>query len=300
MSIPGLSNGRKERVMILVLGATGTNGREVLQRLAASGVPARALVRDPARARAQGLDAPGVELVPGDFDDRDALNAAFRGVEKAFVLTPVDRLEVDWVRSATGAAKAAGTRHLVRFSAMGADPASPSELARHHGESDEVLKSSGLAWTILQPNSFHQNILWSAGSVKAAGAIYAPMKDARQSFVDVRDIADVAVLALTRTGHEGQVYELTGPESLSYADLARILTEVLGKPVQYVDVPPEAAEAAMRQAGMPEWNAHAVTELFGRFATGAFAKTTDTVARLLGRPPIPFAQFAREHAGSFR
>jgi uncharacterized protein YbjT (DUF2867 family) len=126
------------------------------------------------------------------------------------------------------------------------------------------------------------------------------MKDARQSFVDVRDITDVAVLALTRPGHEGQVYELTGPESLTYADIAAVLSEVLGKTVRYVDVPNEAAEESMRRSGMPEWNARAVAELFRYFASGAAARTTDTVAKLLGRPPISFAQFAREHAGAFR
>ncbi len=118
--------------------------------------------------------------------------------------------------------------------------------------------------------------------------------------MDVRDIAAVAAEVLTGTGHEGQVYDLTGPESLSYHDVAATLSQVLGKPVRYVPVSLEAAKESMLQAGMPEWNAKAVTDLYRVFATGAYARTTDTVARLLGRPPRTFEQFARDHAGAFR
>jgi uncharacterized protein YbjT (DUF2867 family) len=286
--------------MILVLGATGTNGREVVARLAAAGVPVRALVRDPARAGAKGLALPDVELTAGDLDDTAALAAAFRGVERAFVLTPVSPRDVEWVGRAVEAARSAGTRHLVKFSAMGADPASPSELLRQHGESDRLVMGSGLAFTVLRPNSFHQSLLGSAGSVKAEGVLYTPLRDARLSLVDVGDIADVAALTLTRPGHEGQVYEITGPESLSFADVAATLSGVLGKPVRYVDIPPEAFEAAMLGSGMPAWNARAVAELFRYFATGALARTTDTIETLLGRPPVSFAGFAREHAGAFR
>lgn len=117
--------------------------------------------------------------------------------------------------------------------------------------------------------------------------------------MDVRDIAAVAVKLLTEAGHEGKIYEITGPESLSYADIAAKLSRVLGKPVRYVDVPPDAARQSMLQAGMPAWNADAVTELYGAFAGGNFDHTTDTVERLTGRPPITFEQFARENAAAF-
>jgi uncharacterized protein YbjT (DUF2867 family) len=286
--------------MILVIGATGTNGREVVARLSAAGRPVRALVRDPARAAKSGLSGPGVELEAGDLDDVASLSRAFQGVERALVLTAVDVRHVAWVRNAVEAALAAGVGHVVKFSALGARADSSAELLRQHAESDALVESSGLAFTILRPNAFHQNLLWSAGSVKSRGVIYAPVNDARLSFVDVRDLADVAAAALLGPGHEGKVYEITGPEALSYADLAATLSDVLGKPVQSVNVSLEAAEASMRQSGMPEWNARAVAGLFGYFATGAAAGVNDTIASLLGRPPIRFADFARDHAEAFR
>jgi uncharacterized protein YbjT (DUF2867 family) len=283
--------------MILVVGATGTNGREVVARLAAAGRPVRALVRRPESA-ASAL-SPGVEAVAGDLDDPASLDAALAGVERALFVAAVDPRHARWFGHFLDAARRAGTRHVIKFSALGAAADAAAEILRQHGETDAMLAASGLAYTILRPNAFHQNLLWSAGTIKDHGAFYLPLRDARLSLVDVRDIADVAVAALTAPGHEGQTYEITGPESLSFADVAATLTAVLGRPIRYVDVPPEAARASMLQAGMPEWNANAVTDLYAVFASGAAARTTGTVARLLGRPPIPFERFARDHAAAF-
>ncbi len=283
--------------MILVIGATGTNGREVLQRLAGAGHRVRALVRNPAKA--DGLGLPNVELVQGDLGEPATLDRAFKGVRRAFVVTAVDQRAGEWFRNAFAAAKRAGKPHVVKFSGMGAGTAD-SALLRQHGETDEMLRASGLPYTILRPNSFFQNMLWSAGTIKDHGAFYLPMRDGRQSLVDVRDIAAVAVKVLTEPRHEGQVYEITGPESLSYTDVAATLSRVLGKPVKYVDVPPEAARDAMLKAGMPKWNAEAVTELYGAFATSQFGYTTDTVERITGQPPIRFEQWAKENIAAFQ
>lgn len=282
--------------MILVVGATGTNGREVVDRLVASGAAVRALVRDPDRA----ADLLGeVELVRGDLDDPASLDEALAGVDRAFFVTAVDPRLVGWFRNFLDAVRRAGTAHVVKFSALGADPDSTVELLRQHGETDRLMIESGTPYTILQPNSFHQNMLWSARTIKEQGAFYTPLKDGRQSLVDVRDIAAIAVEALTRPGHEGQTYEITGPESLSFLEVADALSRALGKPVRYVDVPPQAAHDAMVQAGTPEWNARAVVELLELFAAGGAARTTETVVQVLGTPPIPFAQFARDYASAF-
>jgi uncharacterized protein YbjT (DUF2867 family) len=282
--------------MILVTGATGTNGREVLTRLAGMGRPVRALVRNPAKAA--GLSLPGVELVQGDLGEPASLGPALEGVDRAFLVAPVDERCVGWFANFYEAAALAGKPHVVKFSGMGAGTAN-AEIFRQHAETDRLLRDSGLPFTILQPNSFHQNLLWSAGTIKDHGAFYLPMRDARQSLVDVRDIAAVAAAALTQPGHEGQTYEITGPESLSYDDVAAALAKVVGKPVRYVDVPPEAARQAMLDAGMPAWNADAVTELYGVFATGQYAHTTDVVERVTGRPPRTFEAFAAEHKAAF-
>src|SRR5262249_39052687 len=140
---------------------------------------------------------------------------------------------------------------------------------------------------------------WSAAAIKDSGVFYLPVGDARQSLVDVRDIASVAVRALTEPGHEGRTYELTGPESLSYSDVAEILTRVLGRPVRYAVVPPETALGFMRTSGMPEWNARAVVELYGAFAGDAYSRTTDAIERITGNPPISFERFVRDHAAAF-
>jgi uncharacterized protein YbjT (DUF2867 family) len=283
--------------MILVLGATGTNGREVVLRLAAAGQRVRAMVRNPSKAG----DLPGenVELVQGDLDDPSSLDAALAGVDRAFFVASVDRRYVGWFGNFLAAAQRAGAPHVVKFSGMGARAESPSEILRQHGQTDEALTDSGLPFTILRPNSFYQNLLWSAGTIKDHGAFYLPMGSARQSLVDVRDIAAVAVAVLTGTGHERNTYVITGPESLSYHEVADKLSTVLSRPIRYVDVPAAAAHDSMLKAGMPEWNARAVTELYGIFAAGEAAGTTATIQQITRQSPISFDQFARDHAAAF-
>lgn len=282
---------------LLVAGATGTNGRELLRRLDDEGIRMRALVRDPDRAAP--LAGERVELVRGDLGDRASLRAAFDGIEQAYIVTAVSRDTTTWFANFFDAARAAGVRHLVKLSGLGADPGSTSEIIRQHGEADEALAASGLTYTILRPNSFYQNILFQAAPIRETGRFYLPVGDARQSMVDVRDIAEATVRILTGEGHEDRIYELTGPESLSCFDVAATLSEVLGRAVTYVPVAVEAARRSMLDAGMREWEAGAVAELQGVFATGAFADVRDDLARLLGRRPRSFADFARDHAAAF-
>jgi uncharacterized protein YbjT (DUF2867 family) len=283
--------------MILVVGATGTNGREVVRRLVAAGQRVRAMVRTPSKAG--DLRGEGVELVQGDLDAPGSLDAALAGVDRAFFVSAVDQRYVGWFGNFLAAAQRVGSSHVVKFSGLGASIDSPAEILRQHGETDEALIDSGMPYTILRPNSFYQNMLWSAATIREHGAFYLPMKSARQSLVDVRDIAAVSVLALTGTGHEGKTYDITGPESLTYHDVADRLSAVLGRSIRYVDVPPEAAFDSMLKAGMPEWNARAVTDLYGIFAAGEAAGTTDRIERITGRAPVSFDQFARDHAAAF-
>jgi uncharacterized protein YbjT (DUF2867 family) len=283
--------------MIMVTGATGNNGQELVRQLAALGQTVRALVRNPARAA--NLKGPNVELVPGDFDQPATLDAALQGADKAFLLTPIAERSVEWQSAFIQAARRAKVKHLVKFSGMGARPSIGVELLRMHGETDEVLRNSGLPFTILQPNSFHQNILSSAATIKAQNAFYWPMKTAQQSTVDIRDINAIAAKVFTSPGHEGKTYVITGPEALTFQQAAEKLSAVLGRKIQYLDVPLSAAADGMRKSGMPEWNVRVVIELLGYFATGAAAAITDTVPRLLGRPAISFEQFAKDHRPVF-
>lgn len=283
--------------MILVTGATGNNGQELVRQLTAAGQRVRALVRDASdAAKLKGLK---VELAVGDFDRPQTLEAALQGAEQAFLLTPVAERFVQWQTDFIKAAQRAGTKRLVKFSGMGASASAGSELLRLHHQTDMVLQNSGLPFTILQPNSFYQNLFLSAGTIKTQGAFYLPLQHAAQSCVDIRDICAVATRVLTSPGHEGKSYVITGPEALTFQQVAEKLASILGRQVQYVEVPLSAAADGMRQAGMPEWNVRTVSELLGYFASGAAGQVSDTVPRLLGRPAISLEQFAKDYRTAF-
>jgi uncharacterized protein YbjT (DUF2867 family) len=285
--------------MILITGATGTTGREVvgeLQRLGASGV--RAVVRDPARASFV-RDA-GFETVEGDFDRPETLDAALEGVERALLLTPPSPLTYVYQRDFIEAAKRAGVRRVVKLSAVGADADAPEGFGKWHGQAEEFLKASGLGWTILRPNFFMQNLLGQAHAIATQGAIYQPGGDARASLIDARDIASVAARALTDEGHEGKTYTLTGPEALSYAEAAAKIAEATGKDVRYVSLTPEQFREGALAQGLPEWLVSALELLNELFASGDAAEVTEDVRRVGGKEPTTFGEFARDHAAAFR
>jgi uncharacterized protein YbjT (DUF2867 family) len=283
--------------MILITGATGNNGRELVRQLVAAGQRVRALVRNPAKAAE--LKGPNVELAVGDFDQPETLHAALRGVDKAFLLTPVAEHFAEWQSAFIEAAQRAEVKHLIKFSGMGADSGTKVELLHLHSETDNLLRNSGIPFTILQPNSFHQNLLSSADTIRTQGAFYWPLKNAAQSTVDIRDINAVAARVFITPGHEGNAYVITGPEALTFQQAAERLSTILGREIQYVDVPLSTAADGMRKSGMPEWNVRALSELLGYFASGAAATVTDTVPRLLGRPAISFEQFVQDHRAAF-
>lgn len=284
--------------MILVTGATGTTGREVLEelrRLGAKGV--RALVRDPARAGF--IREAGFETVAGDFERPETLHAALEGVERALLLTPPTPDTVSHHHDFIDAAASAGVRHVVKLSAFGADADAPEGFGRWHGQSEHLLKTSGLKWTILRPNFFMQNLLGQARQVAATGSIYQPVGDARASFIDARDIAAVAARTLTEDGHEEQTYTLTGPEALSYHDVAAKLSEATGRSIVYAPVSPEQFRALALGAGLPEWLVSALERLNELFVSGRAAEVTDAVRRVGRKEPNTFDRFARDHAGAF-
>lgn len=279
--------------MILVTGATGNNGSEIVRQLSAAGVRAKALVRN--RAKAAALALPGIELVEGDFTNVDSLVAALQGVEKALLLTPYAENQVEMQSNFIDAARRAGVKHIVKFSVMGADADSPCHIFKQHGQIEQILAASGLAWTNLRPNSFMQNFLEYAGTI-AQGAIYAAMNDQPISFVDIRDIAAVAVKVLTGSGHEGNSYVITGPEGLSHQQAAEKIGAAIGKRVTFVPVTPEQASATLLGWGLPQWMVTGIDQLYALYRQGAGAPVTDTVARIAGKAPIPFDQFARDYA----
>jgi len=284
--------------MILVSGATGTAGKEIVLQIASLGIPVKALVRD--MAKALPFRGKCVHVAVGDLNDPFSLDEAFQSVERALLLPANSENQLGQERTFIDAAKRAGVQHVVKFSALGADdPQSGSRIIRWHAEAEDYLEASGLAWTHLRPGMFMQNLLGSAASIAGEGAFHGVLGDARVAVVDVRDIAAVALKILTEHGHEGKAYTITGPEALTYSEIAGKLGAVLGKPVRYIDVPPEQFKQSLLGAGMPEWAADALLEIFEYVAKPLGAKVTNTVAEVAKKAPISFDQFARDHAAAF-
>jgi uncharacterized protein YbjT (DUF2867 family) len=282
--------------MILVTGATGTSGSEIVKALQNKAQRIRVLARNPEKAAALGED---IDIARGDLTDPASLDAAMEGVEKALLLTPSNPRLPEMESNFIDAAKRANVRHLVKFSVYLADPQSPMRFMRQHAEIESKLKASGIAWTMLRPTFFMQNLLDLAGMIKS-GAIYMPTGNGRASYVDVRDIAAVAATALSESGHEGQTYPITGPQSVSYADIAAIFSRVLGREIKHVDVPPEAAKQALMQAGIPEWSADGINELNAGVKAGQFDHVFDTVTKVARKEPINLEQFIAEHRSTFQ
>ena len=284
---------------ILVTGATGASGSFLVDKLATAGAGARALVRSPEKAKA--IETLGLATVVGDLDKPETLRPALEGIEKVFLLSAPDPRQAELQGNMVQAAKAAGVRHIVKVSAIGTGGELDSTpLGRLHRETEKEIESSGIDYTHLRPNGFMQNCLMFAGTIKTQGAFYAPLGDARVSYVDVRDIAAVAFHTLTSDGHAGKAYDITGPEALSYDDVARELSSVLGREVKYVDLPSEAARGAMIGMGMQAWLADALIELFNLYRNGMAARVTDTVRAVTGQEPVTFAQFAKDYAEAFK
>jgi uncharacterized protein YbjT (DUF2867 family) len=283
--------------MILITGGTGTSGQPIVQALLDRGERVRALSRDPEKAaKTLGDD---IEIARGDFSDPASLEAAMEGVDRAMLIVASLPDQPAMESAFIDAAKRAGVEHIVKFSAVGADPNSPLRFMRGHGEAEAKLKSSGIAWTMLQPTFFLQNILGLAHAARR-GTIHMDAGDGKAPFVDTRDIAAVAAAALTERGHEGKTYEITGPRAVGMADVAREVSAVTGREVRYENVPPEAAKQALMQAGVPEWNAAGINELNAALRAGKMANVTNVVREVGKKEPTTLDQFVRENAGVFR
>jgi NAD(P)H dehydrogenase (quinone) len=281
--------------VIIVTGATGNIGRELIKLLAATKTSARAVTRDPSKIKEVGIPA-----VQGDFADPASLDRAFEGANHLFLLASNSPDQVKLERNAIEAAKRARFQHIVKLSALGASTASPIALGRWHGEVEAELKACGIGWTILQPQFFCQNLLGNLPTIKAEGTIYGSFGDGKQAFVDVRDIATVAFATLTQPGYMGRTYVLTGGHAYNWVEVADLVAKAAGKPVKYVDVPAEAMLGNLKGAGMPEWFARDMIGLMTYVRSGGAGELTSTVPEITRKPARTMAEFVSEHAALFK
>ncbi|MCP2323846.1 uncharacterized protein YbjT (DUF2867 family)/ketosteroid isomerase-like protein [Hamadaea flava] len=276
----------------LIIGATGNVGRHVTASLAGSGLPVRALTRNPDSA---GLPD-GVQVVAGDLTDTESLRTALDGVDSVFLLWPF--------HSADGAAPAIETiakyaRRVVYLSAFSVrDDVSPPENGVW-GEVEDLIRRSGVEWTFLRAGGFATNTLGWAQQIRSGDVVRAPYGGAQRSLIHEADIAAAAVAVLTGDGHAGRSHVLTGPATVSQADQVRIIGETIGRPLRFDEQPPEEARAQM----VANWGDEAfVDKALGHWASIVTAPepVVDTVERLTGRPARTFADWAADHAAHFR
>jgi uncharacterized protein YbjT (DUF2867 family) len=280
--------------MIAISGASGNIGSEVVRQLAAGHVAIRALSRDPSKLKAPA----GTHTAKADLLDAETLDAAFAGAEKLFLMASA----MDVPRAAANAvpaAKRAGVRHIVMVSSATIAIEPEPAIGRWHREAEEVVRSSGLAWTFLRPGNFASNTLRWAGMIRSQGKVFAPA-GGLTSPVDPRDIADVAVKALTTSGHDGATHVVTGGELMTPAQQLATIAAAIGRELRLVEVPVEAAVANMVRAGTSEVLAKAVVELIVAAREGREHFITTTVRDVAGHEPRTFADWVRDHVDAFR
>jgi len=272
--------------VILVVGGRSKIGSALIAELAAKGEAVRALVRS---GEGMGSFPDGVQAVTGDLADLDSLRSAIDGADRMFLLCGPTEQEVQLNLNAIDVAKQAEIRLLVRSSILGSDPASPATFVRDHGVCDAYLTGSGVPHSIVRPNLFMQNVPENMiPAIDADGNFYANAGEARISMVDTRDVAGVAAAVLTSPGHEGNAYDVTGRQPLSYQDVAAKLSAALGRNISYIDAPDDAVRGALQGFGMPAWLVGALIDLYQDYrrsgTDGYVAQVSDTVQRLTGHP----------------
>lgn len=280
--------------MICITGAGGTVGSEVVKQLESARAPFRAAYFS--KDKADAARAKGVDAVIIDYNEPETLRVAFQGCDKLFLLGPNVLNQTQLELNACEGAKAVGVSHIVKQSVWGADE-EEFVLGKVHRPVERTIESSGLAWTFLRPNSFMQNVVTYMGeTIKAQAAFYSASGKAKISHVDVRDIAAVAVKALTEPNHEGKAYTLSGPEALTYDELADELSKVLGRSISHINLSPSDLKKGMLGEGMPEEIADRMLDLERYYREDQASRVTNDIKQVTGRDPRRFAQYARDCA----
>ena len=284
--------------MILITGASGNAGGTVLREVLKSGSGVRAMIR----SKEDSVKVPqGATAVIADFADKSSLRRALEGVDIIYLVCSPVRELVELESNMIDACREAGVKHVVQNSALGAGDF-PKSFPSWHRKVEDNLKGSGMAYTILRPNGFMQNLIaYFAPSIRAQGAFYQSTGSAKISHIDLHDIAAAAASILrSPSQHAGKIYELNGPEALSYADVAEKISKATGRKVQYVDIALDAQRKALLDMGMPDFLVTALLELQEYYASGKASKVDSTLESLIHRSPTKMDDFFKENADQFR
>lgn len=266
---------------VIVLGATGNIGTAVIKNLQNRNVEVFAGVQS--ENDFEKLNKFGAKPIIVNFTDQESLNQALQGKQRVFLVTPLMQNPEAVTQMVINATKLNGLKHLVRSTASGADSNGQIQMARWAGASEDLIKASGLNYTIVRPYSFLQNFInFHSQTIKQYNGFYLPTGEAKLSMLDINDLGEVVALALTSDEHFGKTYELSG---LTYTNegLAEILSTILGKKVSYIDIPEEKAKESMLSNHMPEWMVNAMMELNYITKQGWTASYSDDYKKLTGK-----------------
>ena len=287
--------------MYAVVGATGNTGRAVVKELRGLGEEPLCIVRNTAKAHE--VLGGNTKTAVAELDDRTGLQQALAGVKRVFIVTGHNPKSAEQQINVIEAAKAAGAEYVVKVSG-GREVVGPnveSLNGRAHFEIEGHLKACGLEWCILSPGLFMQNMLGQAANIKNDGKIVQPWpKDVRVALIDVRDIGALGARVLRDPGrHNGKMYWFTGVAT-TYGDFAKVISEVLGKPIDYQEITLEQAEEGMKKRGMPDWLVAHLIAMARAGRNGAFAREdTQPIREFVGRAPISTRQFVEDHKAAF-
>ncbi len=284
--------------VILVTGASGKTGFPIVSELASAGVPVRALVHTKAKKK-MFENMKEVELMEGDYSDTRSLEGALSGIHKAYLVSPPSPDMVKLQSNFVNMARLTGLKHVIKLSALGTGENSPVGLLRDHAEIEDYIRKTGIAYTFLHPHFFMENLLVNSESVTKNGVLYSPLGDARIAPIALQDIASVAARILIDGGHLGTTYVLSGPESLTFSEIAAIWSKVIGKTIRYSTVSFDATRQEMAQSGMPTWMAENMIRLMKTWAEGKGDIVSHYVERIIGRKPISIQEFLVAHKSQF-
>ena len=284
---------------ILVTGATGTVGTEVLNELLISGANIRAAVHS--NSNIERIKSQGIETITMDYQNAETVYEGLSGVDKLFLVMPFQPNMVDLSANLVKQSRKRGISHIVKLSAIGAEAEDGITVGRMHRQEEKLIEESGIAYTFLRANAFMQNFInFYGNTIRNQSSFCVPAGEGKVSFVDVRDVAAVAAKALTESErHAGKAYDISGAEALSYEDTAKILSREVGKRINYVNISENDFRQGMKEIGMDELFINSAAELFAVTRAGYSSRISPVVEEIMDRKPILFNEFARDNVRAF-